>query len=82
MKEWSTWILALLALVPMIQTIVSQINASPGMELLVTNPVWQIFTMCIAILGIVLKNIPQKSSPVEVEVGSTEVEETSPEDVG
>lgn len=58
-KEWSTWALALSAVIPTVQAIILQINISPGMELIATNPAWQVFSAVVAVLGIIAKNIPQ-----------------------
>jgi len=58
-KEWSTWALVLSAAIPTIQTIVLQINTSPGMEILIASSTWQIFSVIVAVLGIIVKNIPQ-----------------------
>lgn len=59
MKEWSTWALVAAAAIPTIQAIVLQINTSPGLEMVASNPVWQVFSAVVAVLGIVVKNIPQ-----------------------
>lgn len=61
MKEWSTWALAASAAIPVIQAIIIQINSSPGMEVVATNPAWQIFSVLVAIAGIIAKNLPQKN---------------------
>lgn len=61
MKEWSTWALAASAAIPVIQAIIIQINSSPGMEVVVTNPAWQIFSVVVAVAGIIAKNLPQKN---------------------
>lgn len=58
-KEWSTWALALSAVIPTVQAIILQINTSPGMEVIATNPAWQVFSVVVAVLGIIAKNIPQ-----------------------
>lgn len=59
MKEWSTWALVISAAIPTIQAIIVQINTSPGMETFVANPAWQIFSVVVAVAGIIAKNIPQ-----------------------
>lgn len=59
MKEWSTWALVISAAIPTIQAIIVQINTSPGMETIVANPAWQIFSVVVAVAGIIAKNIPQ-----------------------
>lgn len=65
MKEWSTWALAASAAIPVIQAVIIQINSSPGMEGVVTNPAWQVFSVVVAVAGIVAKNLPQKNIPEE-----------------
>ena len=59
MKEWSTWALIIAAAIPTIQTIVLQINTTPGLETIAANPAWQAFSAVVAVLGIIVKNIPQ-----------------------
>lgn len=58
-QEWSTWALVVSAAIPTIQAIVLQINTSPGMELIASNPTWQVFSVIVAVLGIIVKNLPQ-----------------------
>tara|TARA_R110000744_G_C19371770_1_gene563175 strand:+ start:44487 stop:44729 length:243 start_codon:yes stop_codon:yes gene_type:complete len=61
MKEWSTWALVASAVIPVIQACIIQINTSPGMEALVSNPAWQVFSVLVAVMGIIVKNLPQKN---------------------
>lgn len=71
MKEWSTWALLAAAAIPTVQAIVLQINTSPGMEMIASNPIWQVFSAIVAVLGIIVKNIPQKGA-LKVETGDVE----------
>lgn len=63
MKEWSTWALAASAVIPILQAIIIQINSSPGMEIIVADPLWQVFSVVVAVAGIIAKNLPQKNLP-------------------
>lgn len=73
-QEWSTWALVASAVIPTIQAIILQINTSPGMELIASNPTWQVFSVIVAVLGIIVKNLPQDGM-LKIKMGSEDTQE-------